>query len=438
MHHRTCRHVPGVARLPAAAGAHVEDPVRATIMHPILSALKHHKTTVALVVMEIALTCAIVSNALFLIGDHLSDMQLSTGVADNELVWVSSNSLREGGTPASGMSLEQVDLAALRGMPGVTAALKVNSLPLLNASMWRSGISVQPGLPKATFTNIAMYLGTRGVVTGLGIKLDRGRDFLPQEYIDYSPSANQAPPSAVIITRALADRLWPGQNALGQPIFLGEKGKYVTRVVGVTTHLLNPTLAGRANSEDNLLLPVRSVPGGIYVLRTEPSARDAILRDIPTVLDRVDNDRIITGSNSYTRTVSDYFHDDRALIWLLLVVIGCLLALTALGVVGLSSFWVQQRTHQIGIRRAIGATRRDILRYFQIENFLIVSGGIALGLLLAVAMNLLLMKQYELPRLPLTYLPVAALVLWALGQLAVLGPALRAAAVPPVVATRSV
>ncbi|KRE86173.1 hypothetical protein ASG75_07470 [Rhodanobacter sp. Soil772] len=407
-------------------------------MHPILSALKHHKTTVALVVLEIALTCAIVSNALFLIGDRLSNMQLSTGVADNGLVWVSSNSLREGGTPGSAMSLEQADLAALRGMPGVTAALKVNSLPLLNASMWRSGISVQPGLPKATFNNIAMYLGTPGIVGGLGIRLEQGRDFLPQEYADYSPSANQAPPSAVIVTRTLADRLWPGQSALGQPIFMGEKGKYVTRVVGVTTHLLNPTLAGRANSEDNLLLPVRSIPGGMYVLRTEPSVRDAILRDIPTVLDRVDNDRIITGSNSYARTVSDYFHDDRALIWLLLVVIGCLLALTALGVVGLSSFWVQQRTHQIGIRRAIGATRRDILRYFQAENFLIVSGGIALGLLLAVALNLLLMKQYELPRLPLAYLPVAALVLWSLGQLAVLGPALRAAAVPPVVATRLV
>ena len=72
-------------------------------------------------------------------------------------------------------------------MPGVTATLRVNSLPLLNASMWRSGISVQPGLPKAAFTNIAMYLGTRGVVTGLGIKLEQGRDFLPQEYVRLQP-----------------------------------------------------------------------------------------------------------------------------------------------------------------------------------------------------------------------------------------------------------
>lgn len=101
-------------------------------------------------------------------------------------------------------------------------------------------------------------------------------------------------------------------------------------------------------------------------------------------------------------------------------------------------FWVAQRRRQSGIRRAIGATRRDILRYFQIENFLIVTFGIGLGMVLAYGLNLLLMAHYELPRLPPYYLPIGALVLWGLGQLAVLGPALRAAAVPPVVATRSV
>ena len=113
------------------------------------------------------------------------------------------------------------------------------------------------------------------------------------------------------------------------------------------------------------------------------------------------------------------------------------MAVTAFGVLGLASFWVQQRTKQIGIRRALGATRGNILRYFQVENFMLSSAGIVLGLLLAYGLNLLLMHYYELPRLPLAYLPVAALLLWLLGQLAVLGPARRAASIPPAVATRS-
>jgi putative ABC transport system permease protein len=119
-------------------------------------------------------------------------------------------------------------------------------------------------------------------------------------------------------------------------------------------------------------------------------------------------------------------------------VIVALLGVTALGIVGLASFWVSQRRKQIGIRRALGATRADILHYFQTENFLIVTFGIALGVVLAIGINVSLMKVFEVSHLPLWYLPVGAIVLWLLGRLAVLAPALRAAAVPPVVATRSV
>jgi putative ABC transport system permease protein len=90
------------------------------------------------------------------------------------------------------------------------------------------------------------------------------------------------------------------------------------------------------------------------------------------------------------------------------------------------------------VRRALGATRGQILRYFQTENFLLATVGIILGMLLAYSINQLLMSKYELPRLPLHYLPIGAVALWVLGQLAVLGPARRAAAVPPAVATRSV
>jgi putative ABC transport system permease protein len=406
-------------------------------MHPIVSALKHHKTTVILVALEIALTCAIVTNALFLIGDRLGAMRVTTGVATNELVWVRSSGLNDDSTPASRASLTAADLAALRAMPGVKSAVMVNSLPL-SRNYWSTCLNTRPGGDKkGQVCNVVEYIGTEDYVRTLGMQLSAGRDFLPQEYVDYS-GFDGVPSQAMIVTQALAERMWPGETAIGQPVFLGEKGKYVAHVVGVVGHLLNPSINKNQGAESGYLLPVNSVTGGMYVLRTAPAARDAVLRDLPKVLDRVNDQRIITDSHSYADTVKDYFHNDRAMIWLLLVVIGCLLALTALGVVGLSSFWVQQRTHQIGIRRAIGATRRDILRYFQTENFLIVTLGIVLGSLCAVALNLWLMKHYELPRLPLTWLPAGAVVLWLLGQLAVLGPALRAAAVPPVVAPRSV
>ena len=138
------------------------------------------------------------------------------------------------------------------------------------------------------------------------------------------------------------------------------------------------------------------------------------------------------------RRAAQFFANDRAMAGMLVGVIVALLTVTGLGIVGLASFWVGQRRRTIGVRRALGATRGDILRYFQTENFLLATFGIVLGMLLAYGISLFLMLHYELPRLPLIYFPVGALALWLLGQLAVLGPALRAANVPPVVATRSV
>jgi putative ABC transport system permease protein len=190
----------------------------------------------------------------------------------------------------------------------------------------------------------------------------------------------------------------------------------------------------------SMLLPIK-VPytlGGNYLLRVPPERRAETLKAAVDVLERNGPNRIILEQDTMQELRANYYRQDRAMAWMLVIVCVALLVVTALGIVGLASFWVQQRTKQIGVRRALGATRGQILRYFQTENFLLATLGIVLGMLLAYAINQLLMGKYELPRLPAIYLPVGAVVLWLLGQVAVLGPARRAAAVPPAVATRSV
>lgn len=408
-------------------------------MFSIVSALKHHKTTVVLVALEIALTCAIVTNALFLIGDRLGVMHLDTGVASNELVWAQTTVLNMGksaGADDQAAGIE-ADMAALRGIPGVKSVIMTNTLPLAQLNDWGTILWRRPGDKSSVIDNVTMYVGTSDMVKALGIKLSEGRDFLPHEYAQYTPFGNSRPPDVAIVTSALAHQLWPGQDPLGKPIHIGDNGKDVIHVVGVVRHLLNPRISKGEGMQRSMILPHKAVGGGIYVLQVQPDKRAAVAHAVPRVLKRTDPARIVN-AHVYTDTIAKYFHGDRAMIWLLLVVVACLLALTALGVVGLSSFWVQSRTRIIGIRRAIGATRRDILHYFLAENFLIVSLGVVLGCVGAVALNLWLMDHYELHRMPLFWLPIGALILWLLGQLAVLGPALRAARVPPVVATRSV
>ena len=123
---------------------------------------------------------------------------------------------------------------------------------------------------------------------------------------------------------------------------------------------------------------------------------------------------------------------------ILTIVISMLIGLTALVIVGLSSFHVTQRTKQIGTRRALGARRMDIIKQFMLENWIITTAGAALGLILTTAVAYWLEVSFELPRLDWRYLPGGIVVLWALSSLAVFEPARRAASVPPAVATRSV
>ena len=124
--------------------------------------------------------------------------------------------------------------------------------------------------------------------------------------------------------------------------------------------------------------------------------------------------------------------------WVTLGVVAVfVLAVTTVGIVGLAAFTVATRTKQLGTRRAIGATKFHILRYFLIENWLITSVGAAVGCALALAVGVKLSLMYQMPRLPLFYLLGGVIALWALGLLAVLFPARRAASISPATATRT-
>jgi putative ABC transport system permease protein len=318
------------------------------------------------------------------------------------------------------------------------AVTLINQVPF-GPQAGAAGISRDPDSFKRKIGVVDFVLAEPGTFQVLGLKLIEGR--MPQAD-DYRPATNFAPMDAqVLVSRALADHAWPGESPLGKEFWCD---KLHFRVIGVVDHLAraHPRDWGAQAAEWTVFTPVQ--PGGslagTYLLRANPADLPRVLRAARDAVAKIAPDVVLDQENS--RTIgdlrTDYFKSDRIMIDHLIGVIVLKLGVTAMGIIGLASFWVQQRTHQIGIRRAVGATRRDILRYFQTENFLIVSGGIALGMALAFGLNLLLMTQYELPRLPLHYLPIGALVLWGLGQLAVLGPALRAAAVPPVVATRSV
>jgi putative ABC transport system permease protein len=401
---------------------------------PILAALHRHRTAAALIILEIALSCAIVSNAVYLIGERMNRMQRPSGIAESELVRLLVTGF---GRSGEAHPQAQEDLAMLAAIPGVRKVVATRQLPFGDSS-WNTNMKVSPDPTEESRMNVSTYLGSDGLLETLGLKLAAGRDFEREEYVDEDEAlATVTTTRPIIITSAVAERLWPGQSGLGQIAYMG---RYSVRVVGVLERLIRPDeFHGPTNFEFSVLLPLRPKlkPIENYVLRTDPERRDEVLAAAAAAIESRPG-RIIIEKQTLEELRTKYYQTDRAMAWLLVSVCAALLIITALGIVGLASFWVQQRTRQIGIRRALGATRGQIVRYFQIENFLLATLGIALGMLLAYGINQLLMERYELGRLPAQFLPIGALSLWVLGQLAVLGPALRAASVPPAVATRTV
>jgi putative ABC transport system permease protein len=210
-------------------------------------------------------------------------------------------------------------------------------------------------------------------------------------------------------------------------------------VVGVVEMLKSPNPGGKFDGElYTMVNPVRpNSSQGRWLIRVAPGQHDAVIKAVAQTLERLNPKRIVTNKDRFTDLRARYYRQDVNMAGLMGGVCVALLVVTAFGIVGLASFWVQQRTRMIGTRRALGATRGQILRYFQAENFLLSSLGIGLGMLAAYGISLTLTMSYEIPRLPWSYLPVGALCLWLLGQIAVLAPARRAAALPPVAALRA-
>lgn len=403
-------------------------------IRPILSTLRRHKTAAALIVLEIALACAIVCNAVYLISQRLERMDRPTGLVEERLLRIQTISP---GAKRDDSALIQEDLQTLRGVPGVRSAASASQIPLGGSSS-NSGVRLNSDQKDNTL-NASVFIGSEDLLETMGLRLIAGRDFLPSEYqnmetLEKSGDAGKVP--SAIVNRRMAEQLFPGgpAQAIGKQFY--SWGDAPITIVGVVDELLRPNDYGKG--QYSMVFPIRPHWGwSNYLLSTEPGQRAEVLKAAVAELQRTRPGRVVLEENTFQEVREKYYRQDRAMAWLLSAVILALLIVTALGIVGLASFWVQQRTKQIGVRRALGATRGQILRYFQTENFLLTTIGIALGMALAFAINLGLMKLYELPRLPAWYLPVGALCLWLLGQLAVYGPARRAAMVPPALATRS-
>jgi putative ABC transport system permease protein len=400
-------------------------------LRPILSAMLRNKTGAILVGLQIAITLAVVANAVFIIVQRAEKIGRPSGIDSDNLFFVQSYGY---GSSYDHRETVRRDLDVIRAMPGVIAATSINGIPMSGGGT-QSSYGRTAETAKATVNGNVYEMDEQGVAA-FGVKLLAGRAFTQQE-VQYNPNpTNSDFVPSVIVTQDLGRALFGDEPALGKTLYDGYGQSAV--VVGVIENMLGGWVSFDDPSRVIFLPRVPFGPVARYVVRAEPGRRDALMAQVERKLADASISRAITWVRSHDYYIQKSYRADSRMVAFLAVIATLMVVVTALGIVGLASFHVNVRTKQIGTRRAVGARKIDIIRYFMLENWLLTSGGVVAGAVMAFAFGHWLSTAYALPRLQPVYVAGGIVLLWILGQLAVFVPARRAAAISPAIATRTV
>ncbi len=399
---------------------------------PIFRALMRNKTGAILIALQIAFTMTVSLNAWVMIENRTERASRPSGMNETDTFHLESYGYASNFNAR--VTVEN-DLRQLRDLDGIVSAVQMNAIPL-SGSGWSTSARLSPDEKSPAFGTAIYFVDERGIET-LGTHLIAGENFTESDVTWRAPNTDDWPPKT-IVTRALAAALFPNEDPLaivGRSIIVGDAPK---TIVGIIDKLQMPW-GGNNNVEHSLLRPQRMEEKSTrYLIRAQPGQRDLMMAQVEAMLLASNPERIIRNLESMEDTRKRSYSLDVGLSKVLGFVMVVLLLITGFGILGLASFSVRRRIKQIGVRRALGARQADIKRYFLVENLLITGAGVILGAFMTVGFNIWLVQLMNFPKIEWYGIPLGVVLLIALGQLAVLGPATRACRVSPATATRTV
>lgn len=401
-------------------------------LRPIFSSLMRNRAGALLVAIQLALTLAIVVNAIYVTEQRLKLIGRPSGLDDQNQFAFSVTGFEK---DFDFFGMVRADMAMLRDMPGIIDAAPMSQIPLSGGGSSTMFYSLPD--KKGENSPVAYYGTDEHAVKTLGVKLAGGKDFAATE-VEYRKEQVQGFPATAIVTRAFAEALFPkDKNNLVGKTFYDDQSKPVL-IAGVIEQM-HGAWVGWDKVDRVMLTPVVG-PGAStrYMVRTEPGQLNAVMAATEAALRKRDPNRVVGKLRTINNFKQSSYAGDSLMAVTLSVVTGLVLVFSALGIFGLATFNVNTRTRQIGTRRAVGARKIDIVRYFMTENWIVTTLGVVVGCAMALGAGYWLSNQFGLPRLDLYYLVAGVAGLWVIGQLAAWQPSLRAAKVSPAMATRSV
>lgn len=389
---------------------------------PILRALTRQKSAFLLLVIEAALAFAVISTIIWVGSWYRHRGGVEPGYDARGLISVVSVGGAE--TLAEADDRRSRERAALEALPGVEAVATLSN-DLLEGR-WLTAAPVSGDGANGAPEGVWVLDGSDSLLRVLGMPLLAGRGARGDDH-------------ELVVSASLASAFY-GPNgvdaAIGRPLLLPDDPTPYA-IVGVfrDAALVIPYLANATLS----VIRVRTAGderGTRYLVRTEPERREKVLASIATRLQTLDRGRAFE-VQPFDLERTRHVKISSGLIQTLGIIAFTLAAVALLGSLAITAFLVQQRTRQVGIRRALGASPWDIVRYFLIENHLAVALGCILGLAISLGYYFALGHLFPGVHLSPGLFVFTALLLFMDGALATLVPALRAARIPPTVASRS-
>ena len=401
---------------------------------PIWRAMLRNKAGFVLIALQVAVTLTIMVNAVGIIQERSGRIDRPSGLDEENTFAFASVLFTEYEREQRKVLIDE-DLDLIRSTPGVLSAIASISYPLRQGG-WSMSLSLEPGNQTPESVSSAIYFVDEHGADTFDVEVIDGKNFAPEQ-VTWSSENDNTWPAYGIITEALGKEMWPDETGsyVGKTMFINDNDP--VNVVGVIDNLQAPWPSW-TGLERSMLVPQRRPSEFVrYIVRTEPGLRDELMPALEAALAASNKDRIIRDMTTMEETRKLAYVGDSAMIKILSFIVLLLTIITALGIVGLASFNVSRRTRQIGIRRALGASKPAVVRYFMIENSIVSAIGLTLGSALAIGLNIVMVDAFSLEPLAWYVIPVGVLVLWVVGQLAVAGPARRASNIAPAIATRS-
>ena len=422
----------GLAPALQVAGIDLSTALKAGANKGATVGLRHHRLRSLLVVFEMAIALVLLVGAGLLTQSFVRVLTVNPGFEARNLlvmpIFLDNNHYR---TPPQSSAYYQSLIERLKSLPSVTAVGATTALPMselggdFSRPYWREG-ETDPG---GNASKAGMRMVTPDYFKAMGISVLKGRAFTDQDRIDTPP--------VIVVNETLALQVWPGEDPVGKRLVIYfNRGRYPYEVVGVTGDTKFYGLKSQSRSE--VFFAHAQDPYLIMnvVVRTStaPQQLASLLNQEVLALDPAQPvHSIVTMEEMIARSVAP----DRFSMLLLSVLALIALVLAAVGVYGVMSYSVSQRTHEIGIRLAVGARAGDVLRLMFSQGMKLALAGAAIGIVAALALTRLLEKLlFDISATdPLTFASIA-LLLTCVALLACYFPARRATKVDPIIALR--